>query len=271
MKTRTMNDCAAIDHQIKQTQYYHWLIDTFSQESFDGFLSKDLDLFFSHIDGCWVIDFDEYLGLNDDTVRNSKIPRGLIKAKKRPNPEMNNRLMFWMNNDEIVRCIDLVRNWVKAITVAKNSGFQPKTFRRFVRRQEFGLYQKDLEGDLAINKKVLIDISKKYQELASKHLIGYSPTNGDVISMRTFARRLNIADHCLRPNLRRREIDFESDGTAYLVTEKAFMKFVQDVVDNRYDTSPKVAIECYKILKLSPDERAFLFQERNHIKRPSPV
>lgn len=253
--------------KAEQSLYYHRLISTFGQESFDGFLSEDLEFFFSCINGCWVMDFNEYLGLNNDTVRNSKIPRKLIKAKKRPNSEMNNRLMFWMDNNEIVRLIDLIRNWIKVTIVAKNHGFQIKTFRRFVRQHKFGPYQKDLEGDLAIHKKVLIDIKNKYQELASRYLTGYSPPRDNIISMRTFACRLDVAGHCLRPNLRRKEIDFESDGTAFLVTENAFMKFVRGVVDGKYEASPKVAISCYKILKLSPYKRAILFAKRNKTKK----
>jgi hypothetical protein len=255
------------EEQVNRTFYYDYLFKTLGQASFNGFFPADLDFMFDHINGCWLFVFDTYLDLNDDTVRNSKIPRGLIKAKKKPNPKIGNRWMWWVENREIVRSIDLVRNWVNTTTVAKTYSFNSKTFRRFAQQDKFGSHQKDIEGDIAIHKSVLTNIIEKYQQLASRYLEGYIPSRQNVISMRTFARRLNVAGHCLRPNLRRKEIDFESDGTAFLVTENAFMKFVQDVVDNKCDTSPKVAIECYKILKLSPDERTVLFQKRDRNKK----
>lgn len=199
---------------------------------------EDLLFFFFHQDGCNTKQLATYLRIARSTVRRALL-KGRIKGKRYRDPKIPTPV-WRIPYEEMIRAVDLVRNWVTVWQAAKIAQVLSYSLLIYVRMGYFGPYQIHLSGGLAIKRDQLSGLKEQYQKIVkarkenSKNWARRHYLKQGEVSPSEIAERLGFTLDCIYLWLRSGRLPATQKDVYWVIKERAFSDFARKAVAGEY-------------------------------------
>jgi len=125
------------------------------------FSESDQNFIFSHLDGCMAVELVNQIGCVGNSTITVHLQKNKIKGIKNIAKSMGQIGQYWLINvPEIIRVLDIYRNWVSTYCVAKKFNYPLRTFLNYALKEFFGPVKKNLSGRCCIHISWLDNVSQ---------------------------------------------------------------------------------------------------------------
>lgn len=124
---------------------------------------KDLVFIACHQDGCNAKELAKHLKMDRTTIL-KRLAEGKIRGSRKKGCKLYHPIWV-ISINEIVRVIDLTRNWILIHQAAKPAGVSKDTLLIYIQKGHFGKMRPGFFGKRSIHRRMLVDIAKKCRQI----------------------------------------------------------------------------------------------------------